>query len=670
MRPQRIRVASAALFFAAGSIAIAGEPMPAVDDAFEGLTRFEYGDSRRPLIVLEAYIAKSTGDPGARRRVADRLVAVASDPAATEAAKDFAFDQLRIAGTRAQVPALARMLYDPATAERSRMALQAIPGEEAGEALRRALGRLEGRSLIGVINALGARRDRRAVDALAGLAASAETETAAAAVRALGTIGSSEAAEALARCPDKPSLRAAVADAKLRCLEGLDADAYGRRGIDAAALSLEPSPAEIGERGLSDVSMPRSPERRKAIEGRAPAGFRLACYLDCGPDLADGGPEGPSLRLAAGQPHVWPGAAAAAEPCFGTIFFDGREVVFEAKGLRPEGAYRLGFSWWDFDHDTRVQSVWLASGGSDAYAKALDGAKLPSFAKRNEGAEEKTIEIPRDVYSRGAVKIAFRNEAVPNAVVSEIWLWEDEGSSAARPAPEKTGGASKRDAFRTTRVLLVTGVDYPGHPWRLTAPVVKEIIEEDPRLAVDVTEDPHALGTRDLSGYRAIVLHFMDWEVPAPGETARARLKAFVEGGGGLVLVHFACGAFQDWPEFRNLAGRAWDPKLRGHDPRGPFRVDIADDDHPITEGLASFETDDELYTCLAGDRPIRVLAKATSKVDGKDYPMAFVFDYGEGRVFHSPLGHDVKAFQAAGVHDLFRRGTAWAAKLPAAAKK
>lgn len=46
------------------------------------------------------------------------------------------------------------------------------------------------------------------------------------------------------------------------------------------------------------------------------------------------------------------------------------------------------------------------------------------------------------------------------------------------------------------------------------------------------------------------------------------------------------------------------------------------------------------------------------------DYPMAFVLNVGKGRVFHSPLGHDVKAFNPA-VLELFRRGTAWAAGKP-----
>ncbi|MCD6340071.1 MAG: ThuA domain-containing protein [Verrucomicrobia bacterium] len=227
------------------------------------------------------------------------------------------------------------------------------------------------------------------------------------------------------------------------------------------------------------------------------------------------------------------------------------------------------------------------------------------------------------------------------------------------------GSAASQQAPRAkTRVLIVTGVDYPGHRWRQTAPIVARALGADPRLDARAIEDPHFLDSAALARYRAVVLHFMNWETPAPGPTARENLRRFVAGGGGLVLLHFACGAWQDWPEFRKLAGRVWDPKLRPHDPRGPFKVRILDKKHPVTRGLRDFMTDDELYTCLAGEAPIRVLAVARSKVDGKDYPMAFVLRYGQGRVFHTLLGHDVKAFSFPEVQKLLRRGTAWAAGL------
>ena len=220
--------------------------------------------------------------------------------------------------------------------------------------------------------------------------------------------------------------------------------------------------------------------------------------------------------------------------------------------------------------------------------------------------------------------------------------------------------AGVQDKGQTKKVLIVTGVDYPGHKWKLTAPVLTKAIAADKRLEVTVTEKPADLAKDNLADYDTIVLHFMDWEVPDPGSEARANLKRVVKSGTGLVLVHFACGAFQEWPEFVELAGRVWDPKLRGHDPHGKFKVQITEPKHPTMKGLSEFEIVDELYTCLTGKTPIKVLAKARSKVDGKDYPMAFVLNYGKGRVFHSVLGHDVQAVGNPHAGKLFRNACAW----------
>ena len=217
------------------------------------------------------------------------------------------------------------------------------------------------------------------------------------------------------------------------------------------------------------------------------------------------------------------------------------------------------------------------------------------------------------------------------------------------------------------KILVLTGNEYPGHNWRETAPLIARFLAADRRLTVAVNIEPQFLASPQLHAYDAIVLNYLNWKCPDPGEKARANLKEFIEGGKGLVIVHNACAAFQDWPEFRQIAGRAWNPnRVRGHDPYGPFQVEITGVDHPITKGMKSFETTDELYTCLfTSGRPVEVLAKATSKVDKKDYPMALVNHYGKGRVFLCVLGHDVKALRPQAVQELYRRGTAWAAGLP-----
>ena len=128
------------------------------------------------------------------------------------------------------------------------------------------------------------------------------------------------------------------------------------------------------------------------------------------------------------------------------------------------------------------------------------------------------------------------------------------------------------------------------------------------------------------------------------------------------MAVHFACSSFQTWDEYHELIGRWWKQRVGGHGPRGTFRVDIKNDDHPITKGLSGFEADDELYAKLTGDAKIEVLATAYSEWSSKVEPIVFVKPYGKGRVVHNLLGHDQKARNNPAFQTLLVRGVEWAA--------
>jgi type 1 glutamine amidotransferase/HEAT repeat protein len=399
----------------------------------------------------------------------------------------------------------------------------------------------------------------------------------------------------------------------------------------------------------------------RAVERKALAWVRYAAlaYLDCGPAMEITGKEGVRLRVVNGKPFTY------AEQPEGTIAFAGDTLTVEVTGLKAGQPYQLGFTWWDYDGNGRAQSVW--ANGQQVVAKTA----LPAWKGKQEAAATITASVPAAAIKDGRGVIEFRREAAGNVVVGEVWLSEATGKenrlTAARQTEEKPQKpVVKANAGAPKKVLIVTGMEM--HNWRETTPLLTEAIAEDKRLEVSVSEDPRTLASPELGKYDVIVLHYQNNKVEVP-EGALANLKRAVEGGKGLVLVHFASGAFIDWPtmtvaaDFGVIAGRVWNPKLRGHDPRGPFKVLITDASHSITKGLADFDTDDELYTCLDGAAPIQVLATAASKVDQKQYPMVFVLTPGKGRTFHCALGHSAKALGSA-VGTLYRRGTAWAAGL------
>jgi len=74
-----------------------------------------------------------------------------------------------VVGEPSAVPALAELLADPRLAHYARTALEPMPSGTADQALREALGRLNGGLLVGVINSIGVRRDPVALTGLARL---------------------------------------------------------------------------------------------------------------------------------------------------------------------------------------------------------------------------------------------------------------------------------------------------------------------------------------------------------------------------------------------------------------------------------------------------------------------------------------------------------------------
>lgn len=371
-----------------------------------------------------------------------------------------------------------------------------------------------------------------------------------------------------------------------------------------------------------------------------PRGYEMAAYLNCGSESGTG--EGPTITLQQGSKYTFDGAPGP----FRTATLHPKQVEYDIRGLDPGAEYILGFTWWDVDMAGRSQSVKFGAGEPLEWTTVLPAAPAVAYFADEPTWARVLLPLTGAFSGKKRLTVAFANDSGPNAALNELWLLK----RTAEP--------------KRTRVIIVTGDDYPGHRWRETAPELAALLREDPRLEVSISETAAVFGSPLMSHYDCAVLHIKNYERLPYAQPVWTGLERYVASGKGLLLSHFACGAFQDWPGFVKVAGRVWNPGMRAHDPRGDFTVEISDPSHPVTKGMEAFTAKDELYTCLDGTTPIHVVCSATSKVDKKEYPMGFVVQTNKGRVFHCPLGHDVQAFKCDGTRQLYRRATAWAAGL------
>lgn len=277
-------------------------------------------------------------------------------------------------------------------------------------------------------------------------------------------------------------------------------------------------------------------------------------------------------------------------------------------------------------------------------------------------------------------------------LVAVAWL----ATGYAAPATAQEAGAE------THRVMLLTGQSSIYHDWRKSSRIIERILDDAGRFEIDIVttpteSDPMAGFAPAWSEYDVVV---MDYDGDAWPETTQESFVDYVSSGGGLVLVHAADNAFPDWPEFQAMAGvggwRGRDetagPMLRWrdgrqilepgsgtaqHPPQHDFEIETRAPEHPVMQGIPTIwmQANDELYSQLRGPAA-NVTVLATARADpslpnatGEHEPMLMAIGFGNGRVFHTTLGHvsprdelPVATMSSVGFIVTLQRGTEWAA--------
>jgi type 1 glutamine amidotransferase len=258
-------------------------------------------------------------------------------------------------------------------------------------------------------------------------------------------------------------------------------------------------------------------------------------------------------------------------------------------------------------------------------------------------------------------------------------------------------------AAEKIKVLIVDGQN--NHDWRATTPFMKKVLEECGRFTVDVATTPPRPRNKEEEGkYKEEMAKFRpdfaQYDVVLSNyngdtwpEATRKALQDYVASGkGGLVIVHAANNSFPGWVEYNEMIAMGWrDNKFgdrlildekglekrvekgqgpgAGHGRKHAFQVTVRDAKHPVTEGMPAewMHAPDELYHGMRGPaKNVHMLATAFSDKatggTGEHEPMIWTVTYGQGRVFHTPMGHDLDGMRCVGFLATLQRGTEWAA--------
>lgn len=221
-----------------------------------------------------------------------------------------------------------------------------------------------------------------------------------------------------------------------------------------------------------------------------------------------------------------------------------------------------------------------------------------------------------------------------------------------------------------TNVLYLYG-GWPGHSPYNIAEWTRDLVVGELGFEMEESQDIFTLD-RDLTSYDLIILGWNNALTTEDlSDSQEDHLLAAVEAGTGVAAWHGAAAAFRSSLRYHLMLGGDFLAHPAGEGYPQPYDVRITDTSHQVTTGVNDFHVASEQYY-MSVDPNNHVLAETTfsgehfSWFDGLTSPVAWVRQWGRGRVFYHSIGHAPRDLAGDDVRRLTKQGLAWAARRPA----
>jgi type 1 glutamine amidotransferase len=231
-------------------------------------------------------------------------------------------------------------------------------------------------------------------------------------------------------------------------------------------------------------------------------------------------------------------------------------------------------------------------------------------------------------------------------------------------APDKTRAKPAKP-----RKVLVWGHTWTHQPNTYAEKALEILARKTGAFEAVISDDPHLLLGDSLRQFDAIVMNNIHEREPflpddfaqLKGEQKAAAQKLdravkqsileFVRSGKGVVGIHAATAALQNWPEYGEMIGGYYGGHIHQE-----VVIRLEDPKHPVNAcfGAKPFPIKDEVYISREpySRKKVRVIASLDlsrmedpQKRPDKDYAVSWVRAYGKGRVFYTTLGHDAATY-------------------------
>lgn len=206
------------------------------------------------------------------------------------------------------------------------------------------------------------------------------------------------------------------------------------------------------------------------------------------------------------------------------------------------------------------------------------------------------------------------------------------------------------------RLQVTTG----GHPYD---PAFHTVFDGRGDLAITVNPHPSAF-RRDLRKFVDVLLMYDLADVTE--EPQRANLTAFVENGGGVVVLHHALASNWQWKWWyedvvggRFLMGQ--DGAMARSKAKNNEKLDArAVAKHPILTGVPTLNLDDEAYQGMWLSPKAKVLMETSNP--NNDKAVVWIGPHPKARVAVIQLGHGPPTYRDTGFRKLLHNAVLWAA--------